>query len=352
VVGLEVELQREYVVPDGGAGAVRLMVVVAVPLRVAVMVAVWLVETVPVVALKVALVAPAPTVTEVGTVRAEALSERATAVPPVGAALEIMTVHVLLALDARLVGLQDTEETAGAVRLTVVVAVPLRVVVMVAVWLVETVPVVALKVALVAPAPTMTEVGTLRAEQLSERATAVPPVGAALEILTVHVLLALDPILVGLQDTEETVGAVRLTVVVAVPLRVAVMVAVSLVETVPVVALKVALVAPAPTMTEVGTVRTGRSSERATAVPPVGAALEILTVHVLLALDPILVGLQDTEETVIVGAVRLTVVVAVPLRVAVMVTVWLVETVPVVALKVALVAPAPTVTEVGTVRAE
>jgi len=257
VVGLEVELQREYVVPDGGAGAVRLMVVVAVPLRVAVMVAVWLVETVPVVALKVALVAPAPTVTEVGTVRAEALSERATAVPPVGAALEIMTVHVLLALDARLVGLQDTEETAGAVRLTVVVAVPLRVVVMVAVWLVETVPVVALKVALVAPAPTMTEVGTLRAEQLSERATAVPPVGAALEILTVHVLLALDPILVGLQDTEETVivGAVRLTVVVAVPLRVAVMVTVWLVETVPVVALKVALVAPAPTVTEVGTVR-------------------------------------------------------------------------------------------------
>jgi len=275
VVGLEVELQREYVVPDGGAGAVRLMVVVAVPLRVAVMVAVWLVETVPVVALKVALVAPAPTVTEVGTVRAEALSERATAVPPVGAALEIMTVHVLLALDARLVGLQDTEETAGAVRLTVVVAVPLRVVVMVAVWLVETVPVVALKVALVAPAPTMTEVGTLRAEQLSERATAVPPVGAALEILTVHVLLALDPILVGLQDTEETVIAVRLTVVVAVPLRVAVMVAVWLLVTATAVAVKVALVTPAVTGTEAGTDRFELLSDRATDTPLPAAALTV-----------------------------------------------------------------------------
>jgi len=110
---------------------------------------------------------------------------------------------------------------------------------------------------------------------LSERATAVPLVGAALEILTVHVLLALDPILVGLQDTEETVIAVRLTVVVAVPLRVAVMVAVWLLVTATAVAVKVALVTPAVTGTEAGTDRFELLSDRATDTPLPAAALTV-----------------------------------------------------------------------------
>jgi hypothetical protein len=52
---------------------------------VAVTVAVWLLETVPLVALKVAVVAPAATVAVAGTVSAVALLDSVTLAPPVGA---------------------------------------------------------------------------------------------------------------------------------------------------------------------------------------------------------------------------------------------------------------------------
>jgi len=113
------------------------------------------------------------------------LSERPTAVPLVGAALEILTVHVLLALDPILVGLQDTEETVitgGAVRPTVVVAVPLRVAVMIALWVPVTATAVAVKVALVAPCDTAIVAGTLRFELLDDRATVTPLPAAALTV--------------------------------------------------------------------------------------------------------------------------------------------------------------------------
>ena len=61
---------------------------------------------------KVAEVAPAATVTEAGTVRAALSSERETALPPVGAALVRVTVQVLEAPAARLVGVQAREERA------------------------------------------------------------------------------------------------------------------------------------------------------------------------------------------------------------------------------------------------
>ena len=61
-----------------------------------------------VVALKVAVLEPAATVTDAGVVSSALLLESPTAVPPVGAALVRVTVQVLVALDARLVGLQAT----------------------------------------------------------------------------------------------------------------------------------------------------------------------------------------------------------------------------------------------------
>ena len=76
-------------------------------------------------AVKVAEVDPADTVTEAGVVSRELLSETATEVPPAGAALLSVTVQVLEELLPRLVGLQASEETetvAGATRLTVVLA--------------------------------------------------------------------------------------------------------------------------------------------------------------------------------------------------------------------------------------
>jgi len=72
--------------------------------------------------------------------------------------------------------------------------------------------VVALKFAAVAPAATLTEVGVVSAVLLSERATLAPPVGAALVRVTVQMLEALGPRLLGVQAREDTAtGATRLT---------------------------------------------------------------------------------------------------------------------------------------------
>jgi hypothetical protein len=73
---------------------------------------------------------------------------------------------------------------------------------------VVTVEEVAVKVAEVAPEPTVTEDGTERAELLSDSETTDPPLGAAFDRLTVQV--AFDPpfTLAGLQVKEETVGRV------------------------------------------------------------------------------------------------------------------------------------------------
>jgi hypothetical protein len=93
---------------------------------VAVMVALWELPTAAVVALKVAEVAAAATVTDAGTVRTALVLDRATVAPPVGAAVVSVTVHVLEELGPRLVGLQVSEETnTGATRLMVAVAVVL-----------------------------------------------------------------------------------------------------------------------------------------------------------------------------------------------------------------------------------
>ena len=74
-------------------------------------------ETVPAVAVKVTLALPAGTVAEAGTVRAALLSDNETAIPPVGAAFDIVTVQVLAAPDANVVGLHASDVTVGAVKL-------------------------------------------------------------------------------------------------------------------------------------------------------------------------------------------------------------------------------------------
>jgi len=78
------------------------------------------------------------------------------------------------------------------------------------------VPAVAVKVVEVAPAGTVTEAaGTGNSALLLERETMLPPVGAALLKVMVQVLDALDPKVVGLQPSEESVtGATRLMVAV------------------------------------------------------------------------------------------------------------------------------------------
>jgi hypothetical protein len=78
----------------------------------------------------------------------------------------------------------------------------------------ETVVVVALKVPVVAAAATVIDAGTVNVTFVFVRVTLAPPAGAALVSVTVHVLEALGPRLVGLQVTDETkTGATRLIVV-------------------------------------------------------------------------------------------------------------------------------------------
>ncbi len=67
-------------------------------------------------ALKLTLALPAATVAEAGTVRAALLSDTETTTPPVGAALDIVTVQVLTPPEANVLGLQASEVTVGAVR--------------------------------------------------------------------------------------------------------------------------------------------------------------------------------------------------------------------------------------------
>jgi hypothetical protein len=156
-----------------------------------------------VVALNVAVVAAAATVTDAGTVKAALLSEIAIAAPPVGAALLRVTVQVLEAFGPRLVGLHASEETTtGATRLIVALAeVPLYVAVTVALWSLAIVPAAALKVADKEPAATVKDAGTVKTALLSEIAIAAPPAGAAFESVTVQTELVPEVRLAGLHCT-------------------------------------------------------------------------------------------------------------------------------------------------------
>ena len=209
----------------------------------------------------------------------------------------------------------------------------------------------ALKVPVVAPAATVIEAGTVNTVFVLVSVTAAPPVGATCVKVTVQVLDAFCPKLVGLHTSDDTViGATRLIVALAeLLLYVAVTVALWLLAMVFVVALKVPVVAPAATVIEAGTVNTVLVLVSVTAAPPVGAACVSVTVQVLEAFCPKLVGLHASEDTVT-GATRLTVALAeLLLYVAVTVALPLLAMVFVVALNVPVVAPAATVIEAGTV---
>jgi len=189
-----------------------------------------LLATVPAVAVKLAVVAPAVTVTEAGTVSAALFEESPTEAPPVNAAEDNVTVQVVVAAEATELGEHDRPETAGGggVTVTVAVALPFNVAVTVTVWLLATLPAVAVKFAVVAPAVTVTEAGTVSAALFEERPTADPPVDAARDRVTVQVEVEPDATEFGEQDKPETAGAggVTVTEVVAVPFNVAVTVTV------------------------------------------------------------------------------------------------------------------------------
>jgi len=229
----------------------------------------WLLPIAVVVAVKVAVVAPAATVTVAGTVTAALLELRVTTVPPVGAAPVIVTVPVELVPPATLAGLKLSALITGVVTVrTADAEVLLNAAEIVEVPL--TANVVIGKVAVVLPAATVTEAGTVAAAVLEDvRVTISPPVPAALARVTVPVEGVTPATVEGLRLTDSTVAAVTVRVFVTdvVPV-VAVTTTGVVVATELVVAVNVAVEAPAGTVTDPGTVTAALPDERPTARPP------------------------------------------------------------------------------------
>jgi hypothetical protein len=159
------------------------------PFAVAVTVAVLLLRIVPAETWKLAVLLPAATATEAGVDKTALLSESATTIPPVGAALFSVTPQTLTPPDWSVAGLQinPVGRTAGKSFSGNVVEDPLRLAVMVAVVAVATAVVVTTNVAVLLPAATVTEAGVVTEALLSDRPTTAPPAGAEPVKVTVHV---------------------------------------------------------------------------------------------------------------------------------------------------------------------
>lgn len=144
----------------------------------------------------------------------------------------------------------------------------------------EMVPAVAVKLALVEPAGTVTEPCTGSRALLLDSPTAAPPLGAILESVTVQDVDCPELRLVGEQVRPvNAIGAAREINTALLPLYVAETFA-RLSELIdPAVAVKLTVVDPAGTVTEAGTGSSALSLESKTLAPPAGAALERVTVQ-------------------------------------------------------------------------
>jgi hypothetical protein len=156
---------------------------------------------------KVALVLPAATVTEAGTVADALLLESDTLAPPEGAAPVKVTVPVAEVPPVTLAGLTETDERAALPAGVRVSAAVLLTLLYVPVIVAETEDVtdlvVTIKVAVVAPAATDTEAGTVADALLLESETETPPEGAAALKVTVPVAEVPPVTLEGLMDSDD-----------------------------------------------------------------------------------------------------------------------------------------------------
>jgi hypothetical protein len=196
-------------VSDRAAGGTTVTVVTCeLPLRKAMSVTVWLLVTTPAVAVKVAVLEKAATVTVAGTVKKVLLDESDTTVPPPGATCESVTVQMEIEPEVRAPGAQLKPETLGRdVRLIAALAeLPFREAVTIADWLLVITPAVAVKFAAVEAAATVTLAGSVNRTLLDDSETSAPPTEAACERLTVQMELEPELRLLGEHARLETKG--------------------------------------------------------------------------------------------------------------------------------------------------
>ena len=252
----------------------------------------------------VAVEEPAGTVNDVGTLATVVVALVSVTTTASVATPDKVTVPVLFVPPFTLVGFKvrvDTTRTG----LTVIVAVldtPERLAVIVKEDAAVTVRVVMVKVAVVDPAATVTLAGTVPIVVDEEiNVTPAPPAGAGDVNTTVPVTGTPPVTAVTTVVRVDKTAAGGVTVMVAVPVELlveAVMVAFVLATTEPAVTVKVAVRAPAATVTETGTLATAALlDERLTTLPPTGALVERVTVPVVvvvLAIDAAAMVTLDT----------------------------------------------------------
>jgi hypothetical protein len=201
-------------------------VVVRVVPRTAVIVTLVCEGTALVVIVNVVLVEPAATVTLAGTwAAAVLLLDTVTRAPPAGAAPFSVTVPVELLLPpTTVVGVRVIVDNVAAFTVSVAVRATPNVPVITTDVFAATGVVVTVKVAVLAPAATVTLAGTVAAALLSDSVTTAPPVGALPFSVTVPVEFAPPVTVVGLTVSEVKVAGVTVRVAVCATPRVPVIV--------------------------------------------------------------------------------------------------------------------------------
>jgi hypothetical protein len=236
----------------------------------------WSLVRTPTVAVNVADTLPAGTATDAGTVTDALLLERAT-IPP--AVLESVTVHVVdeLLVKVAAVQLRPLIVTAVVNATEADLEDPFKAAVIVAFWSDEIVPAVTENVVVVFPLATETEPGAVSSPLLLDSDTVPPRVFVS---VTVQALVPPAPKVAGAHATELIAGGdVReIWVDRNDPFNDPVIVTIWSLEMTPAVAVNVAVVAPAATETDAGTVANALLLESATVPPPVR---DRVTVHVL-----------------------------------------------------------------------
>jgi hypothetical protein len=331
-------------------------VVVVLPFSAAVRVALTAVAVPRAEAGKIAKFCPVATVTLAGTVTVALLLDSKTAVPPEGAFPLIVTVQLAVPGPITVAGVQlrlVTCSSGGDTVSPVVVVLPFSPAVSVAFTVVTVDPAETVKVLLACPPATITLPGTVTVALLLDSETAVPPEGAFPFIVTIQLVVPGPVTVAGVQlrlVTCSSGGDTISPVVVVLPFRPAVSVALTVVDVDAAEAVKVLLVWPAATVRLAGTVTVALLLDSETTVPPIGALPLIVTVQLDVPGPVTVAGAQLKLVTCSSGGDTVSpVVVVLPFSPADSVAFAVVDVDAAEAVKVLLAWPAATVTLAGTV---